>query len=43
MSKQNRNRFVDTENILMVARREGVGGMDEKCEGIGDFKIVMGI
>ena len=31
----------DKENILTVARWEGVGGMDEKGEGIKKFKFVV--
>ena len=30
MNKQNRNRIIDTENILKVARQEGVEGLGEK-------------
>ena len=34
INTQNRNTFIDTENILMVARWKGVGGMSENGEGI---------
>ena len=39
--KQNRNRLIDTENILVVARLEGVGVMGEKGEGIKKYKLVI--
>ena len=53
MNKQNRNRIIDTENVLIVARWEGVWGMGEKVERIkkynwwlqnsnGDIKYSMG-
>ena len=32
--KQNRNKFIDTENTLMVARGERCGESGEKHEGI---------
>ena len=41
MSKQNRNRLIDSENILTVARWEGVEGMGEKGEGIKKYKLVV--
>ena len=34
MNKQNRNRLIDTENVLTVASGRGIGGMDEKVEGL---------
>ena len=48
MNKQNRNRLIGTENILMVARWEGVGRMGEKDEGIktvqiGCYRTVLGM
>ena len=33
MNKQSRNRLINTENILMVARWEGVGVVDKKGGG----------
>ena len=46
INKQNRNRFIDTENILMVARWEGVGRTVKKVKGlrhmIGGYRTVMG-
>ena len=33
-NEQNRNRVVDTENKLMVARQEGVWGLGEKVKGL---------
>ena len=39
MNKQNRNRLIGTENILMVARWEGVGRLGEKDEGIKTVQI----
>ena len=41
MNKQNRNRLIDTENRLMVARGEGHRGLDEKGEGIEKYKLVV--
>ena len=41
MNKQNRNRPIDTENRLIVARREGTGGLGEKHEGIEKHKMVV--
>ena len=38
---QNRNRIIDTENILMVARWEVGPGMDEKGEDIQKYKLVL--
>ena len=32
MNKQNRNELIDTENKLMFARQEWVGGVDKKDE-----------
>ena len=37
MNKQNRNRIIDTENVLIVARWEGVWGMGEKVERIKKY------
>ena len=34
MNKQNRNKPIDTENMLMVARQESVVAVGEKVEGI---------
>ena len=33
-NKQNRNRFIDTENRRTAVREEGDGGMGEKGEGM---------
>ena len=41
INEQTRNRLIDTENKLMVARGEGVGGLGEKCEGIKDYNLVV--
>ena len=41
MNKQNRNRLINTENILMVARWEGVAGMGEKGKGAEKYKLVV--
>ena len=39
---QNRNRIIDIENVLMVARWErGVKGMGEIGEGIEKYKLVV--
>ena len=46
MNKQNRNRLIDTENRLMVARGEWCWGLGEKSKGIekiGSYKIVIGM
>ena len=44
---QNRNRVIDTENVLMVARWEGCWEMGKKGEGIRGqidcYRIVMGV
>ena len=42
MNKQNRNRFVNTENTLMIARWEGVWRLGEKDEEIKSYKIGTG-
>ena len=41
MNKQNRNRLIDRENRLMVARGEGVGVLGEKSKGIEMCKLVV--
>ena len=41
MNDMNRNRIVDTEDILMVARWREVGGMSEKKRGIKKYKLVV--
>ena len=41
MNKQNRNRIIDTENDLMVARWEGNKGYEQKSEGIKKYKLVV--
>ena len=41
MNKQNRNRLIDTENVLMVARWERVRGMGEKGEEIKKYRLVV--
>ena len=35
------NRHIDVENRLMVARRVGVGELDEKGEGIKKYGLVL--
>ena len=40
MNKQNRNRIIDTEKVLMVVRWEGYWRIDEKGEGI-EYKLVV--
>ena len=35
MNKQNRNRLIDSDNILIVVRGEGVGELGEKVKGWG--------
>ena len=39
-NKQNRNRIIDMENVLMAARWE-VGKIGEKGEGINKYKLVV--
>ena len=41
MNKQNRNRIIDTENVLMVARGEGFGGLVQKGEGIEKYRLIV--
>ena len=41
MIKENRNSLIDTENILTVARWEGIGGDGEKGKGIKKYKLVV--
>ena len=36
----NRNRLIDKENRLMVARGEGIGALGEKGEGIEKYRLV---
>ena len=41
MNKQNRNRLIDTENKLRVARsKRALRGLDEKGQEITKYKIV---
>ena len=39
--RQNRNRLIDTKNILTVARWEELGGTGENGEGIKKYKLVV--
>ena len=39
--KQNRNRFMDTENILTLTDGRGVGEIGEKGKGIKKYKLVV--
>ena len=41
MNKQNRNRLIDTENIMTVDRWKGVGEMSVKSEGIKKYKLAI--
>ena len=43
MNKSNRNRFMDTENILRVARWKEDLGRGEKGEGIKKHKLVVAL
>ena len=38
---QNKNRIIDTESILMVAREKGFREMGEKGEGVKKYKLVV--
>ena len=40
ISKQNRNRIIDTENVLMVVRWQEFWDTGENCEGIKKYKFV---
>ena len=40
MNKQNRNRLIDTGNVLLTDGM-GVGEMGEKAEGIKKYKLVV--
>ena len=41
INNQNRNRLIDTENILIVARGRGLEGMYKKGEGIKKYKLIV--
>ena len=41
MSKQKRNRLIDAENILTVARWEGGWGLGEIGKGIKKYKLAV--
>ena len=41
MNKQNRNRLTDIDNILMVARWEGVRGFITKVKGLRSTKWLL--
>ena len=42
MNRKNRNRIIDTENVLLGAiLEEELGGWDEKDEGIERYKLVV--
>ena len=41
MNNQNRNRIIDTENVLTFGRWEWVWGRGEKGDGIKKFKLVV--
>ena len=41
MNKQNRNRLIDTEKILSVARWEEDWGTGKKGEGIKKYKLIV--
>ena len=41
MNKKNRNKLMDTESILTVARGVEGGWMSEKGEGIKKYKLVV--
>ena len=41
MKKKNRNKLIDTENILMVAEWKGSSGLGGKGEGIKKYKLVV--
>ena len=39
MNKQNRNKLIDTQNNLMVARSGGLGTVSEEGDGIKKQKL----
>lgn len=41
IKQQNRNRLLDAENILTVARWEGVEGYEWKADGIKQHKLLV--
>ena len=41
INRQNRNRIIDTENVLMVVRWEGFRKRIQKGEGIKKYKLVV--
>ena len=41
MNKQNRNRIIDTESIVTVARWEGGRGVGKRGEGIEKCRVVV--
>ena len=41
MNRQNRNRLIDTENSVMVARGEWGWGVGERGEGIKKYKLAV--
>ena len=41
INKQNGNRLIDTEDGLMAARWDGVGGLGVKGEGIEKYRLVV--
>ena len=41
INKQNGNGLIDTENGLMAARWDGVGGLGVKGEGIEKYRLVV--
>ena len=41
INKQNRNRSIDTENRLMVARGEGRWELGGKAEGTEEYRLVV--
>ena len=41
MNKHNRNRLINTEIRLMVARRERDWGLGKKGEGIKKYKLIL--
>ena len=38
---QNKNRIIDTESILIVAREKGFREMGEKGEGVKKYKLAV--
>ena len=41
MNKQNRNRIIDTENVLMMADERGIGRWVKKVKGLKSTNLLL--